>query len=55
MNIMLHLSGALAESNRLEAESEAVISFFGAGNRARAGDRWGPRQRRRDRVRRRGG
>ncbi len=55
MNILLHLSEAIAASNRLDAESTAVASFFAAGGRARAEDRMRPRQRRRDRIRRRDG
>lgn len=53
MNILNHVGAALASMDALETENENMILFFDNASRARAEFGWGPRQRRRDRIRRR--
>lgn len=53
MNILTHMGAALSGMEDLEAESTGMVNFFAAASRTRAATGWGPRQRRRDRIRRR--
>lgn len=52
-NLLTHMGAALADIDALEAETTGMSAFFTAARRARAETGWGPRQRRRDRNRRR--
>lgn len=46
------MSAAIAEADRLDAEADAAIAFFGAMRRLRAETAWPRRERRRNRARR---
>ncbi|GEQ97235.1 hypothetical protein JCM17844_08720 [Iodidimonas gelatinilytica] len=53
MNILTHMGAALASTEALHCENDGMMTFFGNASRHRAEFGWGPRQRRRDRNRRR--
>jgi len=46
------LSPAMTAAEALDTEADAILAFFAGTRRQRAETNWGPRQRRRNRVRR---